>query len=56
MNKDEYRKFLDLLMCSDPWPIEDDGEEGQQILQDYADRKAKEYGWSDWIEAYHQMI
>lgn len=50
MNKQEYRAFLDLLMCSDPYPCA-----GQDYLLDLAQRTAVEYGYSDWIEAYHKV-
>lgn len=52
MDKEEYAAFLDLLMCSDPWPC---GMENEKTLKDLADRKAKEMGYTDWIDAYHQI-
>lgn len=56
MNSFEYRIFLDLLMCSDPWPIHDGlgGEYGQDVMTSLANRVGVDYGYSDWIDAYHK--
>ena len=55
----EFRCFLDLLMCSDPWPMSYDdlyeNRNTQEILIDYADQEARTRGYADWIAAYHQM-
>ena len=52
MNKEQLKAFLVLLMCSDPWPVEN--EEGhQEILDSFADEESQRHGYSDWIEAYH---
>jgi len=48
----EYRAFLDLMMCSDPWPVPDNV--GQQLLEAFADDQAKKRGFDNWIEAYHR--
>ena len=41
----EYRMFLDLLMCSDPWPVETEGgNDGHVILLRLADKLAQERG------------
>ena len=53
MNKQELKYFLELLMCSDPWPLSDN--ESNNILQKYADEESKRQGFSDWIEAYHTL-
>ena len=50
MNSIEYRVFLDLLMCSDPWPLEN----GQETMQLLAARIGADYGYTDWIDAYHK--
>jgi len=52
MNHLEFRAFLSLLMCSDPWP---EGVDGENLLKDWADREARHRGFIDWVEAYHQM-
>lgn len=55
MNDIQYRRFLDLMMCSDPWPVTDTGEgDGHQILVDFADEEARKRGYDSWIDAYHQ--
>jgi len=47
----EFRYFLDLLMCSDPWPVEGDSE---STLKNFADEQARIRGYCDWIDAYHK--
>ena len=53
MRDTEFRAFLDLLMCSDPWPIPD--KSSQLILSRYADKVSAQFGYADWIEAYHNL-
>lgn len=57
MSHVEFAAFLDLLVCSDPWPVKDkDGnEEGEAVLKAYADRVAVANGFTDWINAYHKL-
>ncbi len=51
----EFRNLLDLIMCSDPWPVPDTGDgDGQDNLIRLADRESKARGFADWIEAYHR--
>jgi hypothetical protein len=52
MDDTEFRCFLDLLMVSDPWPLE---ESCQSILLDLADRQAAVRGYDNWVEAYHKF-
>lgn len=52
MDSFEYRALLDLLMCSDPYPVEN----GEDAVKGYADRQAVERGFSDWIDAYHNHV
>ena len=56
MDSMEYRVFLNLLMCSDPWPVHNErgGETGQETMQSLANRIALDYGFTDWIDAYHR--
>jgi hypothetical protein len=54
MNKEEFRCFLALLMCSDPWPVTNDPS-NQVFLEGFADRQAREFGFKDWIDAYHKL-
>ena len=53
MSATEYRAFLDLLMCSDPYPVDDNGV-GEQLLLSFADDQSHKYGFTCWVEAYHQ--
>ena len=52
MDDRELRIFLDLLMVSDPWPLE----YGHEAMTDIADAESRERGYTDWIEAYHKML
>ena len=52
MNDDEFRTYLDLLMVSDPWPLE----YGHETMTDLADDQSRLRGYSDWIEAYHKFV
>jgi hypothetical protein len=52
MNNQEFRAFLDLLMCSDPWPVGDDGE-SQRIMKNWANDQARLRGYKDWVDAWH---
>jgi len=53
MNKEQLKYFLELLMCSDPWPLEDNV--SNDILQSFADEESKRHGFADWIEAFHKL-
>lgn len=53
MDHKEFRAFLNLLMCSDPWPTDD---EEQQILTDLADEQSRNRGFENWIVAYHEFM
>jgi len=52
MTRFEFRAFLDLLMCSDPWPTTC---VGHILLSAFADKLALEYGFDDWIDAYYKL-
>ena len=53
----EYRMFLDLLMCSDPWPVGTErGSDGHEILIEFADKQAHERGFDNWIVAFHEFL
>lgn len=52
VNDTNYRALLDLIMCSDPWPVEG---ENQQIIESMANEEAKRRGFDTWVDAYHQM-
>jgi len=55
MNDMEYRAFLDLMMCSDPWPVNANSQQfdTRQQMIDVANRLAKDRGYTDWLDAYH---
>lgn len=54
MTDKEYRAFMDLLMCSDPWPVTDQGTgDGQAELVAFADAEAEKRGFETWIHAFH---
>lgn len=50
MDDREFRGFLGLLMCSDPWPMSD----FEDALKGLADRMARDRGYDNWIDAYHR--
>ncbi len=54
MTDKEFRAFLDLLMCSDPWPVNDGGK-NQVTLKYFADVEASKRHYDTWIEAYHYL-
>ncbi len=54
MNDEQFRALLDMVMCSDPWPIEDGGN-NQELVTDLLEREATNRGFSDWITAYHHF-
>jgi hypothetical protein len=49
MTRIEFRAFLSLLMCADPWPA---GNEDHEIIVAWADKRAQEFGFANWITAY----
>ncbi len=53
MNRAELYSLCCLLMCSDPWPTTDPLD--QKILESLADRHSEFFGFSGWIEAYHDL-
>lgn len=51
----EYRALLDLLMCSDPWPVDsDDHDWTHDEITRLVDREALARGYADWVVAYHE--
>ena len=54
MTSKQYRALLDLLMCSDPWPVGTErGDDGQETVIGLVTEEAMRRGHRDWIEAYH---
>ena len=52
MNRKELRALMNLLMVSDPSPL---SSAEDAALRDVADRVAMEFGYHDWIDAYHNL-
>lgn len=51
MSDEEFRIFMDLLIVSDPWPLE----YGKDQMNDLADSLARDRGYDNWIVAYHSI-
>ena len=54
MDSMELRSLLNLIMCCDPWPCEDSGNEGD--VKFFANRMSVEAGYEDWVDAYHHLV
>lgn len=52
MTREQLKALCELLMVSDPWPI---SEEAKNQLTEYADRISRQMGFTDWIDALHQL-
>ena len=52
MDAYEFRAFLDLLMCADPYPVDS----GDAAVKGYANQLAVDRGYTDWIDAYHRHV
>jgi len=48
----EYKAMLEWRMCSDPFPV---SETKQLYIDQYLDYIAREFGYEDWIDAYHKI-
>lgn len=57
MTDAQYRALLDLLMCSDSWPVLDQGAgDGQDVLIELADQQAQARGYDGgWVVAFHGL-
>lgn len=51
MTDEQFKIFLELLMCSDPWPMD----HGHDVMADFADDESRKRGFEDWIDAYHKF-
>ena len=51
MELEYFRIILRLRMCSDPWPLS-----GQELedFDYFLNQKARDFGFQDWIDAYHR--
>jgi hypothetical protein len=52
MDQKEFRAFLNLMMCSDPWPCT---EEDNDVLGNFADAQSRLRGFNSWYVAYHEF-
>lgn len=52
----DFRALLDWYMCSDPWPVSDQGgPDSHAVVTNLLHRIAKADGWDDWTDAYHRV-
>lgn len=49
----EFRALLDLMMCSDPWPVDGDN---QLILEKLIDNESHKRGYDGRMQAYHSFL
>ena len=54
MDAMEFRAFLDLMMCCDPWPVAENGNHETMVF--FADMEAVSRGFTYWIDAYHNHV
>jgi len=59
MTELEFRALLTLVMCCDPWPVDeriarDLG--NQDTILNLLNKEARKRGFDNWVEAYHQEI
>ena len=52
LTDEQFRSFLNLMMCSDPWPCTEDD---HNYLLGLAAEESKIRGFDDWIVAYHEF-
>lgn len=56
MDDRQFRAFLDLLMCSDPYPVQDQGcGTGETDLLRLATTEAKRRKFGSWEIAFHEF-
>lgn len=53
MNDFEFRSFLDLMMCSDPWPTRE-AEDNERLVA-FANAESRKRGFAEWIDAFHRF-
>jgi hypothetical protein len=52
MTDTQFRALLDLVMCSDPWPV---NAANQVIVWVWMDIESIRRGYTDWVDAYHHF-
>lgn len=50
MSDEQFRVLMSLVMVSDPWPLQI----GHSEMNDLLDDEARQRGFCDWIEAFHE--
>lgn len=50
--QEEFKALLEWRMCSDPFPME---ESKKHLIDDLLDGMAVDFGFGDWLEAYHAL-
>lgn len=54
MTDSQFRAFLNLYMCMDPWPDALSGAD-RYLLESYAEEESKRRGFDSWVDAYHNF-
>lgn len=52
MNDSAFRALLNLFMCDDPSVLNDDL---RKQLEDFMNGESERRGYTDWIDAYHNL-
>jgi hypothetical protein len=55
MQTKHFRALLDLMLCCDPWPTTPNTEENQALVVELANEEAVARGFTDWIDACHNL-
>jgi len=45
-----FKQICILMMCDDPSNL---NEEGDDMLNEWANKEAKKFGFDNWVDAYH---
>ncbi len=49
----QFRVLLDLMMVSDPWPLDDDA---RSVLVEQLHNESRKRGYDDMVTAYHSFL
>lgn len=50
---EQFKEIVTLMMCSDPWPVDEAGNQANQaIVDEWADAEAIRHGYANWLDAY----
>lgn len=50
MTREFYKAVVNMFMCVDPWPL---SEKEHIDMVWFLNQAAKDFGYKDWLEAYH---